>query len=383
MPGSLQPLWDSLASQVQSGWCPGLVAGVRIGGQTEVRAFGTLDLRGTAPVQPGTPFRIASLSKLIGGALALDQVAEGRLTLDDDISRWLPGLGDLRVLASPDAPLSVTVPARGPVTLRHLLTLTAGFGIDFGETPYSKATRELLWGPNPPDMDPDTYLDRLAQLPLAAQPGQRWMYHSGADLLSVLLSRIAGKPLSQLLAERITGPFGLAGTGFPTGTEEFPAAYQEEDGELVEAVSYRDAFGASPQFESLGGGMVSTVPDYAAFLSALADDVLLPAGTAASMATDQLTSGQRAGFTEMAGPGESWGYMTAVRTKPGASWSEPGMWGWAGGSGTSAAVYPNGDIGVVFTQRFMSGPQDSFDWFWGPFGAARSAARGMPGTAGA
>lgn len=376
MPGSIQPLWDSLALQVESGWCPGLVAGVRIAGQTEVRAFGTLDTAGTAPVTPETPFRISSLSKLMGGALALDLVAEGRLALDDDVSRWLPGLGGVRVLASPDAPLSVTVPIRGPVTLRHLLTFTAGFGIDFGQTPYAAATRDLLWGPNPPDMDPDAYLARLIELPLAAQPGQRWMYHSGADLLSVLLGKVAGTTVSSLLAERITGPFGLTGTGFPTGREQFPSVYQAEAGRLAEAQDYRDAFRIPPRFESLAGGMVSTVPDYLAFLSALADDVLLPAGFAAEMASDQLVGSQRAGFAEMAGPVESWGYLTAVQTEPGAAWSEPGMWGWAGGSGTSAAVYPNGDIGVVFTQRFMSGPQDTFDWFWEPFGQVRSAVRG-------
>ena len=377
MPGSTQPLWDSLTSQVESGWSPGLVAGVRIAGQTEVRAFGTLDTAGTAPVTLETPFRISSLSKLVGGALALGLVAEGRLSLDDDVSRWLPGLGGLRVLASPDAPLSVTVPVRGPVTLRHLLTFTAGFGIDFEQTPYSAATRELLWGPNPPDMDPETYLARLVELPLAAQPGQRWMYHSGADLLSVLLAKVAGKPVSELLAERITGPFGLTGTGFPTGREQFPAVYRaEETGGLVEAEDYRDVFSAPPRFESLAGGMVSTVPDYLAFLAALADDQLLPAGFAADMASDHLVGSQRAGFAQLAGPAESWGYMTAVQTEPDTPWSEPGMWGWSGGSGTSAAVYPNGDIGVVFTQRFMSGPNDSFDWFWEPFGAARAAARG-------
>ena len=376
MPGSIQPLWDSLALQVESEWCPGLVAGVRIAGQTEVRAFGTLDTAGTGPVTPETPFRISSLSKLVGGALALDLVAEGRLALDDDVSRWLPGLGGVRVLASPDAPLSVTVPIRGPVTLRHLLTFTAGFGIDFGQTPYAAATRDLLWGPNPPDMDPDAYLARLIELPLAAQPGQRWMYHSGADLLSVLLGKVAGTTVSSLLAERITGPFGLTGTGFPTGREQFPSVYQAEAGRLAEAKDYRDAFSIPPRFESLAGGMVSTVPHYLAFLSALADDVLLPAGFAAEMASDQLVGSQRAGFAEMAGPVESWGYLTAVQTEPGAAWSEPGMWGWAGGSGTSAAVYPNGDIGVVFTQRFMSGPQDTFDWFWEPFGQARSAVRG-------
>lgn len=373
MPGSTQPLWEAMASQVSSGWCPGLVAGVRIGGHTEVRAFGTLAVAGTAAVTPDTPFRISSLSKLIGGALALDLVAEGRLGLDDDVSRWLPGLGALRVLASPDAPLAVTVPARSPVTLRHLLTLTAGFGIDFGQTPYAAATRELLWGPTPPDMDPDEYLSRLAALPLAAQPGQRWMYHSGADLLSVLVSRVAGKSVGEVLAERITGPLGLDHTGFPTGGEQFPAAYQFDGEALVEAGSYQDAFAAPPRFESLAGGLVSTVPDYLLFLAALADDVLLPAGLGAQMTSDQLTEGQRTGFAELAGPEESWGFMSAVQTGPGAGWSEPGMWGWAGGSGTSAAVYPNGDIGVVFTQRFMGGPQDSFDWFWEPFGSIRNS----------
>lgn len=380
MPGSTQPLWDSLAAQVESGWCPGLVAGVRIGGMTEVRAFGSLDTSGTAPVTPDTPFRIASLSKLIGGALALGLVAEGRINLDDDVSRWLPALGGLRVLASPDAPLSVTVPARGPLTLRHLLTLTAGFGIDFDETPYAAATRDLLWGPNPPYMDPETYLARLAELPLAAQPGQRWMYHSGADLLSVLLTKITDKTVSGLLAERITGPWGLTGTGFPTGHEQFPAVYHVDAGGLAEAEDYRDAFSAPPRFESLAGGMVSTVPDYLAFLAALADDVLLPAGFAAQMASDQLVGSQRAGFAQMAGPVDSWGYLTAVQTERGEPWTEPGMWGWSGGSGTSAAVYPNGDLGVVFTQRFLSGPQESFDWFWKPLGQVRAAVRG--GTAG-
>ncbi|MCC9144458.1 MULTISPECIES: serine hydrolase domain-containing protein [unclassified Arthrobacter] len=374
MPGIAAPLWDRLTETVQSGWCPGLVAGVRINGRTEVFAVGSLDLEQSGPMAEDTPFRISSLSKLFGGALALSLVADGTLSLDDEVARWLPALANPRVLVTPDAPLTLTVPSRGPLTVRHLLTFTAGLGVDFDPTPYVAATQDFLWGPNPPDMTPEEYLARLGSLPLAYQPGERWMYHSSADVLSVLLAAAALTPLGQLVQERISEPFGLTGTGFPTGEEHFPGVYAaNDDGGLFEAESYRDALAGPPKFASLAGGMVSTVPDFVQFLAGLADDNVLPAELRHQMTVDQLTSLQQAGVAEVAGPDESWGFMTAVQTGLGAVWSEPGMWGWAGGSGTSAAVYPNGDIGVVFTQRFMSSPQGHFDFFWKPFGELRGS----------
>lgn len=373
MPDIGAPLWDKLSETVESGWCPGLVAGIRVNGQTEIFATGSLDIEQSAPMTSDTPFRISSLSKLLGGALALSLVADGILDLEEDVSLMVPALGHLRVLATPDAPLTVSVPARGPITLRHLLTFTAGFGIDFGPTPYAAATRDLLWGPIPPDLTAEEYLARFTALPLAHHPGDLWMYHSCADLLSVVLAKAAGESVGKLLRERITEPFGLVGTGFPTGEEAFPAVYEPVEDGLLEAVSYRDALAGPPKFESLGGGLVSTVPDYVRFLAQLADDAVLPAELRQQMTDDQLTSPQRAGMIEMVGPDESWGFMTAVQTGRGAPWSEPGMWGWTGGSGTCAAVFPNGDVGVVFTQRFLTGPRDSFDYFWEPFGALRAS----------
>lgn len=376
MPGTAAPLWEHLSETVRSGWCPGLVAGVRIGGRTEFFATGSLSISGTDPMEVDTPFRISSLSKLVGGALALSLVADETLDLQDDISRWLPALGRLRVLATPDAPLTVSVPVRSPITVRHLLTFTAGLGIDFAATHYAAATRDLLWGPNPPAMTPDEYLERVSALPLAHQPGERWMYHASADLLSALLPVVTGSPVHQLVHERISRPFGLTGTGFPTGTEQFPAVYEVDDaGQLQEAVGYRDAMAVPPPFESLAGGMVSTVPDYLSLLAGLADDTVLPAELRRQMTEDQLTSPQRSGVREMAGPDESWGFMTAVQIGAGEPWSEPGMWGWAGGSGVSAAVFPGGDIGVVFTQRVLGDLQESFDYFWKPFGELRNGAR--------
>ena len=371
-------LWDRLSETVDSGWCPGLVAGVRINGQTEFFAAGSLGFEDPEPMVEDTPFRISSLSKLVGGALALSKVADGTLALDDGIGRWLPALANPRVLVTPDAPLTLTVAARGPVSVRHLLTFTAGLGIGLEPTPYVAATQDFLWGPNPPNMAPEEYVARLGSLPLAYQPGERWMYHSSADVLSVLLAAAAVTPLDQLLQERISEPFGLTGTGFPTGAERFPVIYAtNDDGGLFEALSYRDALAGPPKFASLAGGLVSTVPDFVRFLAGLADDAVLPAELRHQMTADQLTSLQQIGVAEIAGPDDSWGFMTAVQTGKGQAWSEPGMWGWAGGSGTSAAVYPDGDIGVVFTQRFMNGAQGHFDFFWEPFGELRANLRGL------
>lgn len=371
MSASTAPLQAALEETVASGWCPGLVAGVRRRGETEVFATGALSFGDGAPMLDGTPFRIASLSKPIGGALALSMVADGTLSLDAPVTRWLPELADPRVLARPDAELRFAVPARRPITVRDLLTFTAGMGIDFAPTPYAEATRDFIWGPNPPAMGPDEYLARLGALPLAHQPGERWMYHACADVLSVLLARAADRPLGTVLEERITGPLGMASTGFPTGTEALPTVYEPSAAGLVEAASYREALAGPPVFPSLAGGLLSSVPDYLAFLAALADDSLLPPGLRRQMTSGQLTPGQRAGLAEMSGEDQSWGFMVAVQTGRGEPWSEPGMWGWAGGSGTSAAVYPDGDIGVVFTQRFLAGPADSFDYFWEPFGRVR------------
>ena len=225
MPDTAAPLWESLAETVRSGWCPGLVAGVRINGETHIFAAGSLGFSRSEPMAEDTPFRISSLSKILGGALALSLVADGTLGLDDDVARWLPALANPRVLVTPDAPLSMTVPARGPITVRQLLTFTAGLGIDFSASPYAAATRDLLWGPNPPAMTPEEYLTRVGELPLAHQPGARWMYHACADVLSVLLPAVTVTPLGRLVEERISKPFRLAATGFPTGSEDFPVIY--------------------------------------------------------------------------------------------------------------------------------------------------------------
>jgi CubicO group peptidase (beta-lactamase class C family) len=212
---SFDGIWRVPDAQVASGRIPGYVGAVRVRGQVEVRAGGTMAVGPTsAPMDEHTLFRIASVTKPMGGALALALVQEGVLALDDPIARWLPEAANPRVLVAPDAPLHRTTDAQRPITVRHLLTMTSGWGAVFEETPLQGAMieRGVYPGALPPPMTGDEFVARVADLPLAFQPGEGWLYDTGTDVLGVLLARAAGKPLSDLLAERITGPLDMTST---------------------------------------------------------------------------------------------------------------------------------------------------------------------------
>ena len=181
------------------------------------------------------------------------------------------------------------------------------------------------------------------------------MYHTGSDVLSALIRRAAGIPLEQLVHDRL----GMRSTYFHAHGRSLPRMYRPTADGLEEADDYGDVFLTPPRFDSLGGGLVSTIEDYVGFLRRLADDELLPAELTTAMTTDQLTDEQRVGITELAGPGVSWGFHTSVEAD--------GRYGWTGGSGASAYTEPaNLAIGVVFTQRFMTGPREDFGYFWRP-----------------
>jgi CubicO group peptidase (beta-lactamase class C family) len=348
-----------------------MVAGIRHDGETDIFATGVLAFGSTEEMTPNTPFRIASLSKPILGTLTAALVADGMFDLEDAVDTWLPELASPRVLVRPDGPLDETVAAERPITIRHLLTLTHGLGVIFEETPISTAMQEagVAAGAVPPQLSPEDFLARLGELPLAHQPGERWMYNLGCDILSALLPRITGVPLIDLLAARIFEPAGMTATAF-TGkglpTEYVRTATGIEIFEPIVGVFERE-----PPFATLAGGLVSTVPDYLHFLSALADGTLISDELRSTMTSDQLRPAQREGTDLLLGPGTSWGWEVGVitsGTKPGAS---AGSYGWTGGTGTSAFVDPSHDlIGAVFTQRLMAGPQDNFDHFLQPIAGA-------------
>ncbi|MGY1839511.1 MULTISPECIES: serine hydrolase domain-containing protein [unclassified Modestobacter] len=359
-------LWSLLERRVADGRLPGYSAAVRYRGTTELRAGGCLVRGGSEPVGPDSLFRLASLSKPYAGALTLALAEDGVLGPADPVARWLPELAGPRVLATPGGPLAETVPAAREITVRDLLTNTAGFGALFDGSPLDVATveRGLGAGPFSPQLPPEEYLARLGELPLAAQPGERWLYQACTDVLSVLLARATGRPLGALLTERVTGPLGLGSTGFwARDPRRLTAAYLPE-GDRLTLLDPPDGIAArSPVFEGLAAGLVATAGDVLAFLAALADGggpVLAP-GSVAQLTTPSLTERQRATAGAFLPAGVSWGLQTGVRVDDGV----PGGWGWDGGTGTTGWADPARDlVAVLLTTRGYGGPDDDPGWFW-------------------
>lgn len=366
-----EPIWQVLDAQVSSGRIPGYVAAVRVRGESAIHAGGKMAIDpGSPPMRDDTLFRIASLTKCVGGALAMSVIADGVLALDDPIGKWLPEAASPRVLETPDAPLDRTVEAVRLISVRHLLTMGCGWGVVLGDTPQWRAIVERQVSPGPliPPMSGDEFVARVAEVPLAFQPGEGWLYDTGIDLLGVLLARATGKPLSELVAERITGPLGMGATGFGTSEiHRLATAYRPGPGGLEVLDPPEGQFSGPPSFEELSSGLVSTAPDLLRFFCAMADGgrpVLEPASVAL-MTTDALTDAQRRQAAPIVGAGGSWGLGTAVDVEAAQPWMAPGRWGWNGGTGTTARVDPSRSlVGVLLTQRALTGPLDGFDDFW-------------------
>jgi CubicO group peptidase (beta-lactamase class C family) len=348
-----------VASAVDEGQAPGVVAGVARGAAVHVATAGVMAVGGP-PMRRDTLFRIASMTKPMTASVLLSFVDDGLVDINEPVDRWLPELADRKVLRLPDGPLDDTVPAQRPITLRELLTFTWGFGMQgamfMAPEPWPIFTATLArdlatFGPPQPATmpDPDTWLARLGELPLLAQPGDRWLYQTGSQVLGVLASRLAGVPFDEVLRERVLGPLGMTDTGFHAADiARLATAYERRDGRLKVTDTPDGQWARPPAFPDGGGGLVSSVDDVLAFGQMLLRGgaaVLAPA-TVAEMTRDQLTSTQRAnvwpGFNLLEGRG--WGYGMSVL--------EDGRCSWDGGFGTSWSNVPSSDLTVVvLTQR--------------------------------
>ncbi|MGA9860449.1 MAG: serine hydrolase domain-containing protein [Solirubrobacteraceae bacterium] len=363
---------DAMAPYLESGSLPGYVAAVSIAGERRVLAAGLLGVGSGTAMEVDTVFRIASLSKLVGAVLALILEERGTLSLEDEVAGWLPELAAPRVIREMDGPLDETVAVERPIIVRDLLTMTSGLGLVLTPGPLQAALRAegLMPGPFPPPFSHDEFMVRLGALPLVLQPGAGWLYHTGVDVLSVLMARAAGRSLGELLAEEITGPLGLTSMAFhATDLERFATAYTPSgDGlELLDLPSGR--FSRPPRFETLGSGLVASAPDYLSFLEMLGrwGAPILGAEAVRRMGSDQMTEHQRGTAQLFLGSGRSWGLGCEVVIGAGDTAIAPGAFGWMGGTGTSAYIDPGREVaGVLFTQVAMPSnrPPPMFVDFW-------------------
>jgi CubicO group peptidase (beta-lactamase class C family) len=358
-PGVLARVDEIVANAVLRDDAPGVVAALARVDNVHVASAGVMSLDGE-PMGRDTLFRITSMTKPMTAATVLALVEAGMLDLDSPVDELLPELANRVVLRQPDGALSDTVPADRPITTRDLLTFTWGFGMQGAmfmaaePWPILSATveRELstLGPPQPATTpDPDTWIARLGELPLLAQPGERWLYQSGSQVLGVLASRAAGVPFAQVLRDRILEPLGMNDTTFHTlDTARLATAYERRDGNLEMSDPPDGQWSRPPAFADGGGGLLSTVDDVVAFgrmLLSGGNGVLQPE-TVEAMTRNQLTDTQRAnvwpGFSFLDDRG--WGYGVSV--------CDDGRYGWDGGFGTTWSNVPSQDLTVVvLTQR--------------------------------
>jgi len=369
---------DVMAGHVERGDMPGLVTLVSRRGDVHADAIGTTALGGLEPMRRDTIFRISSMTKPITATAAMILVEECKLRLDEPVDRLLPELADRKVLTRLDGPLDDTAPAHRSINVRDLLAFTMGFGIVMAPPdtyPIQKAMSELQLGQGPPSPSappaPDEWIRRLGTLPLMHQPGERWTYNTGSDVLGVLVARASGRPFETFLRERIFEPLGMKDTGFSVPRDQLDrlATAYWTDPETGALALYDEAEGGQwsrpPAFTSGAGGLVSTADDYLAFGQIMLDkgkhgsERILSRLSVETMTTDQLTPDQKAVSGLVPGYFDShgWGFGVSIVTRRDDVEGSVGKFGWDGGLGTSWYADPREDmVTILMTQRAWTSP---------------------------
>ncbi|MBI3692559.1 MAG: beta-lactamase family protein [Mycolicibacterium aromaticivorans] len=365
----------SVVQAVDSGLLAGAVTlAWQRGKMLQVNEIGYRDVEAGLPMQRDTIFRVASMTKPVTVAAAMALIEEGKLTLTDPVTRWLPELADMQVLVDPAGPLDRTVPARRPITIDDLMTHRSGLAYVFSVGgPISRA-----YGRVSLRQDQDHWLAEIAQLPLVHQPGERLTYSQATDVLGIAISRIEGKPLHTVLAERIFEPLGMSDTGFfisPDKRARAATMYRLDP----ESGLQHDAMGpipvTEPRFCQGGAGLVTTVDDYLRFARMLlgggdVDGVrVLSPESVESMRSDRLTAEQKQ-FPFLGLPfwvGRGFGLNLSVVTDPAKSGQLYGPGGlgtfsWPGAYGTWWQADPANDLILIYLiQNYpnMSAPAEA------------------------
>jgi CubicO group peptidase (beta-lactamase class C family) len=351
----------SVVQAVDSGLLAGAVTLAWQGGNVlQVNEIGYRDVEAGLPMQRDTIFRVASMTKPLTVAAAMTLVEEGKLTLSDPVTRWLPELADMQVLVEPAGSLDRTVPARRPITVDDLMTHRSGLAYVFSVAgPISKA-----YGRVSLRQDQDHWLAEVAQLPLVHQPGERLTYSHATDVLGILISRIEGKSLHAVLTERVFSPLGMVDTGFfisPDKRGRAATMYRLDE----ETGLQHDAMGpipvTEPRFCQGGASLVTTVDDYLRFARMLlsggeVDGVrVLSQESARLMRTDRLTEEQKQ-YPFLGLPfwtGRGFGLNLSVVTDPAKSAQLYGPGGlgtfsWPGAYGTWWQADPANDLILIY-----------------------------------
>lgn len=342
-------LLDPIGAFVEDGRYPGMSALVWQAGKEPVfDAIGWRDSDRGLPFERDTIFRLASMTKPITSAAAMVLVERGKLALDAPLTLWLPEAAGLRVLRSPQSDLDDVVPVERAPTLFDLMTHTAGFAWGKGlDLPICHAMDEATGTTPFVPYNGDTLVARVCALPLVCQPGARWHYSNGSDLLGVVVARAAGMSLPDFLDEAILGPLAMRDTAFavtPDQLDRLAIGYERgsDGGFTVHDDAATGFWSRPPIFPAGGGGLVSTLDDYLAFGRMLLNGGqgdqhrILSARSVEWMTTNRLSPTQlhplhpQVDFLR----GQGFGLGLAIALTEGFGARSPGSFSWPGGYGT-------------------------------------------------
>ncbi|HMM87877.1 serine hydrolase domain-containing protein [Bradyrhizobium sp.] len=366
-PQKLERITEFFNNEVASGKLPGAVVLIQQHGKpVYLKCFGVQDVATKAPMTADTIFALHSMTKPITSVAAMMLIDAGTLSLTDPASKFIPAFADVRVGVASTATdgtryLKLVAPDR-PMTIEDLLRHTSGITYDYiGGKLIEKAYMEsgLFDG----KYSNQVFAERIARLPLSRQPGSLWRYGHSTDVVGRIIEIISGQTLYQFEKQHILDPLRMTSTKYVLESAEERARMAEplpNDTILLDAERQRRAH---PEWESGGGGLVSTLNDYARFAQMLLNGgefegkrYLSPAAFKAMM-TDHVGPGSGVGrdYYYFPGDGFGFGYGLGVRTDPGnAKPPPPGSIGelkWDSGSGTYFGVDPGLDMIYILLEQ--------------------------------
>jgi CubicO group peptidase (beta-lactamase class C family) len=357
----LDRVGDYIRNEIATGKIPGAILLIQQHGKpVYFENFGVRDVATKIPMSPDTIFRLYSMSKPITSVAAMMLVDDGRLRLDDPVSKYIPAFADVKVGVEDrddGKPALVQEPLNRPITIEDLLRHTSGLTYGFyGDSAVRKlyAQADLFNG----DLDNAEFAARIAKLPLAEQPGTLWDYGHSTDVLGRVIEVVSEKSLFQFERERLLGPLGMNETAFYVADEAKRPLIAEPmpDDRFVSPVAgIREPMGPR-RWESGGAGMVGTIGDYARFAQmllgggALEGRHYLKSETVALMTADHTGPETRIARDYFYFPGADSGFGLgfAVRTSvpPNTAWPT-GEYRWDGVAGTFFFIDPKDDMFAI------------------------------------